>query len=204
MRLSLVGLFLLKAIAWYIAWLFAWYQFGSAVTWPASLLAKAVVSVSFPDWAEGVEQAGFTLTLLTNLQAAGMAGVPHGQIALLSPEVAFLKYGYGLPLLIALLVASDAKRMFSKIAVGTVILLPFQVWGVCFDWLKQVGIDAGIAPFSPFARELIAFGYQFGYLVLPALMPVVLWAAMDKRFLATFIVEATLDGAAESKEADLG
>lgn len=55
MRLSLVGFFLLKAIAWFIVCLFVWYQLGSLVTVPASLLAKAVVASVFPDWAEGVE-----------------------------------------------------------------------------------------------------------------------------------------------------
>ena len=194
MRLSLVGFFLLKAIAWFIACLFVWYQLGSLVTMPASLLAKAVVATVFPDWAEGVEQAGTTLALLTTLEVSGMAGVPEGQIAVFSPEVGFLKYGYGLPLLIALLLASGARPLFTKVALGALALLPFQVWGVCFDWLKQLGIDTGIAPFSPFARELIAFGYQFGYLVLPSLVPVMLWVAMDRRFLTAFFIEATLEG----------
>lgn len=199
MRLSLVGLFLLQAIAWFIAWLFVWYQLGSVVTLPVNLLAKAVVATLFPDWAEGVQQAESTLTLLTTLEVQGMTGIPEGQIAVFSPEAHFLKYGYGLPLLIALLFASDAQKVFRKVALGALILLPFQVWGVCFDWLKQVAIETGVAPFSPVAREVIAFGYQFGYLVLPSLIPVLLWAMMDKRFIATFMVEATLYGATDKQ-----
>jgi len=194
MRLSLVGLFLLKAIAWFIALLFVWYQLSSLVTLPVGLLAKAMVSMLFPPWAEEVQRAGATLTLLTTLEIPGMAGVPAGQVAVLGPEVAFLKYGYGLPLLIALLLASDAKGLLIKASLGALALLPFQVWGVCFDWLKQVAIETGAAPFSPMARELIAFGYQFGYLVLPALVPVLLWVVMNRRFLTAFILEATLDG----------
>jgi hypothetical protein len=115
-------------------------------------------------------------------------------LAVFSPEVGFMKYGYGLPLLIALLIASGAKRIFAKACAGALVLLPFQVWGVCLDWLKQVGIETEAASFSPMARELIAFGYQFGYLVLPALVPVLLWVAMDRQFLTTFILEAALDG----------
>jgi hypothetical protein len=199
MRLSLVGLFLLQAIAWFVGWLFAWYQLGSLVTLPVNLLARAVVAVAFPEWAEGVEQAGTTLSLLTRLPVPGFAGVPDGQVAVFSPEVDVLKYGYGLPLLIALLFASDARRLFPKVALGGLVLLPFQVWGVCLDWLKQVAIESGAAPFSPLAREFIAFGYQFGYLVLPALVPVLLWAAMDRRFLSTFIAEATFAGAASDE-----
>ena len=203
MRLSLVGLFLLKAIAWLIVCLLVWYQLGNLVTLPVSLLAKATVASVFPDWAEGVEKTGTTLVLLTSLEVTGMAGVPAGQVAVLSPEVDFMKYGYGLPLLIALLLASSARGLFGKAVLGAFALLPVQVWGVCFDWLKQAGIDTGIAVFSPMTRELIAFGYQFGYLVLPALVPVMLWVAMDRRFLSSFLLEATLEGETE-KQTDAG
>jgi hypothetical protein len=203
MRPSLVGLFLLKAIAWFMVCLFVWYQLGSLLTVPVSLLAGAVVASVFPDWAEGVEQAGTTLALLTGLEMTGMAGGAEGQIAVLVPEVGFLKYGYGLPLLIALLLASNARHLLAKVALGALALLPFQVWGVSFDWLKQAGIDTGAAPFSPIARELIALGYQFGYLVMPALVPVMLWVAMDRRFLTSFLLEATLEGETE-KQTDKG
>lgn len=199
MRLSLVGLFLLKAIAWFLACLVVWYQLGSLVTLPVALLAKAAVASVFPAWAEGVEKTGTTLVLLTGLEVTGVAGVPAGQVAVLSPEVDFLKYGYGLPLLIALLLASNARSWIAKAAIGALALLPFQVWGVCFDWLKQVAIDTGVAPFSATAREFIAFAYQFGYLVLPALVPVMLWVAMDRRFLSTFLLEATLEGETENQ-----
>jgi hypothetical protein len=198
-RLSLVGLFLLKAIGWFVACLFVWYQLGSWVTLPVALMAKAVVATVFPAWAQGVEQSGATLTLLTSLQVSGMAGLSAGQIAVFSPEVGFLKYGYGLPLLMALLFASNAKRVVIKAGLGALVLLPFQLWGVCFDWLKQLAIEAGAASFSPFAREVIAFGYQFGNLVLPALVPVLLWMAMNRRFLTTFVLEAALEGEAATQ-----
>jgi hypothetical protein len=196
MRVSLVGLFLLKAIAAFVIGLFIWYQIGTLVTIPVALLSKAAVASLFPVWAEGVEQSGVALTLLTSLQVTSAAAAP-GQIALLSPEVEFLKYGYGLPLLVALLLASDAQHKWRKMIIGALVLLPFQVWGVSFDWLKQVALEAGAGGFSPLAREVIAFAYQFGYLVLPALLPVLLWAIMDRRFLTTFVVEATLAGERE-------
>ena len=199
MRLSLVGLFLLKAIAWFLACLLVWYQLGSLVTLPVGLLAKATVASVFPAWAEGVEKTGTMLVLLTGLEVTGVAGVPAGQIAVLSPEVNFMKYGFGLPLLIALLLASNARGLIAKSVLGALALLPFQVWGVCFDWLKQAGIDTGVAPFTPMGRELIALGYQFGYLVLPALVPVMLWVTMDRRFLSTFLLEATLEGESEKQ-----
>lgn len=195
MRPSLVGFFLIQAIAWLFVGLLAWYPAGSAMAVPARLVAATAVATLFPDWAEGVEQAGTMLTLLTTLEVADMPGVPKGMVAVVGVDTSFLKYGYGLPLLAALLLASGATRKPSKIVAGAFALLPFQAWGICFDWLKQLAIDTGTAPFSPLAREFIAFGYQFGYLVLPTLVPVVLWMVMDRRFLATFMIEATIDGA---------
>lgn len=199
MKLSLVGLFLLKAIVWFIVLLLVWHQLSSLVTFPVSLLSKAAVSMLFPRWAEGVEQAGASLTLLTTLEVQGMAGVPAGQVALLSPEVEFMKYGYGLPLLIALLIASNTKGLLTKICLGALALLPFQTWSVCFDWLKQAAIETGAAPFSPMAREIIAFGYQFGTLILPTLVPVLLWVVMCRNFLTTLMLEAALDGEAAAQ-----
>jgi hypothetical protein len=200
MRPSLVGLFLLKAIGWFVVCLLVWYQLGDHVTRPVAMFCDMAVAAFFPDWAEGVEQAGSTLTLLTTLEVSGVAGVPTGHVAVLSPEVNFLQYGYGLPLLLALLLASNARRLLAKAVFGAVALVPFQVWGVCFDWLKQVTIETAAVPVSTFARELIALSYQFGYLVLPATVPLVLWAMLDRRFLSAFILEATLEG--ETEKAD--
>lgn len=194
MRLSLVGLFLIQAVAWLVVCLLVWYPIGHLLAVPTGLVTRAAVTMFFPDWAEGVEQIGATLTLLTTLEVPDMSGVPEGMIAVLGVEVNFLKYGYGLPLFIALLLASRATRKLPKVAAGAFVLLPFQAWGICFDWLKQLAIDTGAAPFSPLARELIALGYQFGYLVLPTLVPVILWMTMDRRFLATFVLEATMNG----------
>ena len=194
MRLSLVSLFLVKAVAGFVALLVVWYPLAKWAVVPVGLLAQGTVSAFFPAWAEGVEQNGVVLTLLTTLPVPGMAPGPEGQIAVFSPEVSFQKYGYGLPLFIALLLASGAKRFLVKAIVGGLLLVPCQVWGVCFEWLKQLAIEAGAAPFSPFGREIIAFGYQFGYLILPSVAPILLWAAMDRRFLAAFVMEATLEG----------
>ena len=202
MRLSLAGLFLVKAIGLFLAGLGLWYVLGDGFAWVGGQVVRLAVALFFPAWAEGVEIHGATLTLLTHLPAPAMAGVPEGQVALLSPEVEFLKYGYGVPLLAALLLASGAHRALAKIALGWLALLPFQAWGVCFDWLKILAIEAGLGEFSPLGRELIALGYQFGYLLLPSLVPILLWAMLDKRFITTFMVEAALDGATRSATKD--
>ena len=44
--------------------------------------------------------------------------------------------------------------------------------------------------------NLIAAGYQFGFLILPTLVPVLLWLAFDRRVLASAMIEGALAGAA--------
>ena len=65
------------------------------------------------------------------------------------------------------------------------LLLPFQGWGIAFDFLAQVGIKLGPAVAAQaglggWRVEAIAIGYQIGTLILPSLVPVVLWAVFNR------------------------
>ena len=63
-----------------------------------------------------------------------------------------------------------------KILVGTVVLLPFQSWGIAFDFLAQVGIQVGPdvsaqAGLVGWRLVAVAVGYQLGALIFPSLIP---------------------------------
>lgn len=93
-----------------------------------------------------------------------------------------LIYGYGLPLLFGLVMASGV-RLLRKLGVllgGYLIIMLVQVWGVVWQSLKmmafnfgptahQVVIDAGISD------GVIALCYQLGVLIFPPLVPIILW-----------------------------
>jgi hypothetical protein len=121
-------------------------------------------------------------------------------VGVLAPEVDYLTYGYSLPLLMALFLASWPHGMAGKMLLGALALLPFQAFSVIFAWLKQVAIQAGPAlaaqvDFGDTGRNLIGLGYQFGSLVLPTLVPVVIWLLLDRKLISTLLVEAYLDRA---------
>jgi hypothetical protein len=65
------------------------------------------------------------------------------------------------------------------------LLLPFQAWGVFFDLLKQIafptveGMPKNLG-FDGMPREFIALAYQFGVLILPMLVPVILAATFAR------------------------
>ena len=67
------------------------------------------------------------------------------------------------------------------VVVGYLLLLPAWVWGVCFDYFRtvavglgpQVAVQAGI---NSWTIEGVALGYQMGFLMLPGLSVVLIWA----------------------------
>jgi hypothetical protein len=63
------------------------------------------------------------------------------------------------------------------------VLLPFQNWGIAFDFLAEVGIKLGPdvsaqAGLPGWRMKLIVLGYQVGNLIFPSIVPVVLWSVL--------------------------
>jgi hypothetical protein len=107
---------------------------------------------------------------------------PDGSQEALGFIVNPLIYGYGLPLLFGLVMASAATlyRKALTLLCGYLAILVVQVWGVFWQSLKmltfnfgpevqQVVVDAGVSPTA------IALCYQLGTLIFPPLVPVVVW-----------------------------
>jgi hypothetical protein len=198
MRLNTTGviaIFFLRALLCLFPALALWYWARDWVVRPVAWLAEQAMVYFFSRWASGSELQGVNQTLLTVLT------VPHssGRTADLAPEAVVLTYCYGLPLLVALFVAARAKGLWWKLPLCAVALLPFQAWGVCFSWLLQVGVQAGeytraTTYFTPWDQNLIALGYQFGFLLMPTLVPLLLWLFFERRFVITVAVEGAMQG----------
>ena len=108
-------------------------------------------------------------------------------------------YSYGLPLFAALLLESGETGRWRKLLLGTLVLVPFQAWGICFDLLKQVAITAGpgVAAetgYSSWQRENIALGYQMGTLMLPTVAPIALWLALNRKLIPMLMLNRALQG----------
>lgn len=136
-----------------------------------------------PGLVTALEQPGVDLAFVTTLQVTASAG----QVGVLVPEVNPLLYTYGLAFFLALMLAARARWL--TILAGTTLHLPFQAWGIAFDFLAQVGIKLGPAVSAQaglggWRVEAIAIGYQIGTLILPSLVPVILWAAFNRPFLS--------------------
>jgi len=192
---SVIGGFFVRAVLWLAPALALWYWARDYVVMPVAWLAGNLMRYFFPGWVSGSELNGINQTLLTRLT------VPYvsGQIAELAPDVSVLTYCYGLPLLVALFLAVRAKGLWWKLPVCAVGLLPFQAWGVCFAWLIPVAVKSGpytrsITYFTDWDVNLIGLGYQIGFLLLPTLVPMLMWMYLERSFIITVAVEGAMEG----------
>jgi len=170
-------------LAWLPVAFIAWYVLAPVVLLPAELLVRGVSRVFLPDLVRSIDSHGATLTFLTTLRpGSARAG---GE---LSVDVNMLLYAFGLPLFVALTLAARQKPLWRTILVGYLALMPFIAWGVVADFLKNIAITApplvaSQTGFGAGARDIIAFAYQFGTLILPAVVPAVAWVLMHRPFL---------------------
>jgi hypothetical protein len=176
--------FILRTIAWLPLTFAVWYFAAPLLLAPVGWILRALVDVGFAGLVRSVEQSASILTFVTTLRPG--AAIEHGVVTV---DVNLLLYSFGLPMFVALTLATREPGWKRKLAIGYAVLLPFTAWGVFADFLKNVAITAGPAVasqsgFSEWQREAIAFAYQFGSLILPAVAPAVLWVTTHGRFLA--------------------
>jgi hypothetical protein len=185
-----IGRFVLRVAAWLPAAFLVWYIAGPVLAWPIALLTSAVSRLAFGDVVQAVEQHGHVITFVSTLKAnLGPTAVGAGGV--ISVDVDMLLYSFGLPMLAALILAARQPRPLRTLILAYLVLAPLVSWGVTAEFLKHAVFDtpavvAAQAGFSPLQRELIAFAYQFGSLILPAVAPAVFWVLTHRRFLESF------------------
>ena len=183
MRTAL-GRFVLKVLAW-LPLVFAVWWFGAPVLlFPVKLLLQGVAHAGFGDLFTGIEQSGAIITFATSLKP-GEAG---GTAAHLDVEVNGWLYSIGMPLFAALVLAAREPGWPRTLAVGYAVLVPVVAWGMLADVLKNIAITSGplIASqtgFVAWQREVIAYAFQLGLLILPTVVPAVTWVLTHRAFL---------------------
>jgi len=104
-----------------------------------------------------------------------------------------LIYGYGLPLLFGLVMASGVSfiRKMATLLVGYTCVMLIQVWGVVWQALKMLAFNFGpdahqLVSDAGISDELIALCYQLGVLIFPPLVPVILWVLANWALIEQF------------------
>jgi hypothetical protein len=171
--------FVLRSFLWLGPCFAAWYFLAGVHSTIAGGVARLLVGLVAPGVVSGIEHEGFELVFVTNLEVHPAPGLT----AVLMHEVNPLLYTYGLALFVAMMLGSRCR--WREILAGAALLLPFQGWGIAFDFLSQIAINLGpeiatLAGLADWRREAIALAYQVGALMLPSLAPVVLWTFFNR------------------------
>lgn len=177
-----LGKFVLRTFLWMPPCFALWYLGAQAYSLLVGWFSRVLIDAFKPGIVSALERSAIDLVFVTSIKVHPAPG----QTALLLPEVNPLLYTYGLAFFLALMLGAKAK--WWKMLIGAVALLPFQAWGVAFDFLVQVGVKMGPevsaqAGLFGWRLDAIALGYQIGTLILPTLMPVMLWAVFNRRFI---------------------
>lgn len=193
--------FMVVSVLALVTLIIPWYFISPYLAAPVVYVAGHLMDALF-GWVHGIEVHGTVGTLLTSIKVLVNQ---NGRmvVAELTPEVNYRTFGYGLVLFWALLIASRPLGMWKKMALGTLILVPSQVFSMCFRWLREalltggpdVVIQAGVPRWM---LEVIAYFDQLGFLILTPLAPILLWLILDRAFVSQLWVEMVMAGAAEA------
>lgn len=183
-------------LAWLPVTFTVWYFTAPLLVWPAAWLTRAVAYTAFGDLVRTVEQARAILIFTSTLRP----GIAAPAAAAVTVEVNTLLYAFGMPLFAALTLAAAQSRRWMILAIGYAALLPVVTWGALADFLKNVAITSGAliasqTGFSAAQREVIAFAFQLGSLILPTVIPAIVWVVTHRAFLLR-MREAPLDALA--------
>ena len=199
----------LKAMLWLPLSFVLWFRFGAVLVWPPMLLAKAVLlrgwgalfenlvlgGERLDDAGRVVQRADYLLTLSTRVTVQVPAGPDGpGGIGVLEPTLNPMVYAYSLPLFVGLAMATplSTRRRLAQIAIALAAIWLGQAFGIVAESLKVLASDAGSAGAAAVAaagvhREAVAFAYQFATLIVPAVMPVVLWIGLNRAFIEDLV-----------------
>lgn len=192
------------AILWLPLTFFVWFAFRNVILLPIGWLCQTVFGFWEPELFISMQMdVGSTETpgalaqtfffwnvalpvdAETQAQAAAM-----GKQALSTIERNPLVFGYSLPLFAGLVMATPLEHWerLKQLAIGVPILLVFWSFGVIFDVLQVLCFQAGETGLAAVQgmglnREVVAMFYQFGYLILPSVAPIVCWIALNRVFI---------------------
>ena len=185
-----IGRFVLRVAAWLPPAFLVWYLAGPLLAWPITLLTTVVAKIGFPDIVQAVEQQGHLVVIVSTLKPT-LSTTQSVASGVISIELNALLYSFGFPMLVALTLAAGQPHALRTLLLGYAVLVPFVTWGLVAEFLKHIVFDAGPSVaaqtgFTSVQREIIAFAYQFGVLILPTVAPAVFWVLTHRRFLEGF------------------
>ncbi len=185
--------FICKVFFWLPICYWGWYSLAEFTTLLVVNITEPCLLFFFPKLIASIDQVGYLVEVVANVTVAAQ-NVPSGSVAELPIPVNPLIYSYGLPLALALILASPFNFVSTlrNILISLLVFLLIQVWGISFEATKVLFLQTpveliGNTHLSSWQVDIIALGYQLGVLILPAVTPVVIWALSYREFIVRLI-----------------
>ncbi len=203
MSISPLRRFMLAALLWLPFAFFLWFAFAAQFAWPVVQLAKLALLKGWPKLfldvlpgADEISQAGqliahraFWVQVDTNVIYNAASPGHASDLAFFDFPINPMIYGYCVPLFAGLVMATPLERGWRVLQLvgGIAILCLVQAFGVVSEAFKTLGIQlpegGTVMHQMGYSLDAIALCYQFGYLILPPLVPAVLWILFNRAFI---------------------
>ncbi len=188
--------FLLQALILLPSFYFAWYATAALTAAPLAALLEPVLQFIWPDTVQGAfalrEKVVLSLqvVLAQPPEAVGAEVVTRGKGIMINP----LSYSYGIPLFLALAIASDASlgAHLLRVVIGLTILVAGICATVATTLVFALHADPSaegirLAADDAFNETLVRYLHFVGFLLLPRALPVVAWALLYRDTVAAII-----------------
>lgn len=183
-KASPLAWFLVKALVGLLLLTGLWSMVSRWTSFPVGVLTGVTLEVAAGDWVQSAHTKPGTIEVQTRLAVR-----TQGRDAEVVVEADPAHFGYGLPIFLALLWTAGSwrgalKGLAARSLLGYVILMPGQVFSLSMELLRQMVIaipgGARALGIAQWQLEGIALGYQLGSLVVPSLIPILLWVWLDR------------------------
>lgn len=173
--------FFLRTVVCLLPLLWGWSLIAPWLAQPVSTMAHMALEFWASGWVQSVHKTLSLVEVQTRL-AVPMAGGMGDIVVDANPA----RYAYGLPVLWALLLAAGGAQRVRKLIGGSLLLLPTQAFSLTMDLLKQMAMampgGTKALGINQWQLEGIGLAYQLGVLVVPTLVPVLLWLWLDQAY----------------------
>lgn len=189
-RPSALVVFVASALFWMVALTLVWSKLSSWTSYPVAALSQVALERAAPMWVRHVTHRPGSM----EVETAVAMPVPDasGRRADIVVEVDPGRYAYGLPIFLALLLAARGSGRIWRAVAGYLLLLPAQAFSLCMFAMIQVVVyaqtNARLLDVAQWQLEAVVYGYQIGSLVVPTLVPIILWLWLDRRFFREVVV----------------
>ena len=181
---------LISAVLYLPLCFYLWFFSATLLVIPVRWLAEMALTMWQGDLFNGIAQEHYMFQVQTLIFPKDQFGATGSQLAVLDVLVNPMKYGYGLAVFAGLVLSlptMSAGKRIGQIVLAYVLVCLIQVNGVFWETCKSLLFSAGPDAFDAInqtgiSHNLVAAMYQMSYLIIPAILPIVAWVLVNRKF----------------------